>query len=144
MGDDVRRPLSEEGRARIHAARRDGGICAACGRELVEGETIWMERLTVRGEYGDMSYWHVPLGAECITPETVRNTCKVQPERCVGCGRGVYYRSSSGRRRRALCSRACGRKGVPPVGSAGRERQPAAPLEPFDVRASDDVPPWER
>ena len=144
MTDDARSPMTEEERARIHEARNRGGLCAGCGRGLVEGETIWMERLTVRGEYGDMSYWHVPLGAECIAPETVRDTCTTQPERCAGCGRGVYYRASQGRRRRALCSRACGRKSATPVSAGRRDRLAAAPTEAFDVRVSDDAPPWER
>jgi hypothetical protein len=137
--------MTEEERARIHVARNRGGLCAACGRELVEGETIWMERIAVRGEYGDVSYWHVPVGNECVAPETVQETCKMEPERCAGCGRGVYYRTSRGRRQRALCSRACGRKGTQAASTpARRDRHAAAPTEVYDVQASGDVPPWER
>ena len=107
MTDDARRPLTEEERARIHAARNRGGMCALCGRALVEGETIWMERLAVRDEYGGTTYWRVPVGAECIAPETLRATCSTEPERCAGCGRGVYYQAEHPRRRLVLCSKRC-------------------------------------
>ena len=144
MTDEARRPMTAEERARIHAARSRGGLCAACGRELVDGETVWIERLMVRGEYGDVSYWHVPVGAECIAAETVSATCKLEPERCVGCGRGVYYRASSGRRRRTLCSRACGRKVAPSASATRGHRTTGESPVIHDVRASDEPPPWER
>ncbi len=110
MSDDEPRLLTEEERARIHATRARGGRCALCGRELVEGETIWLERLAVRDERGGRATWQVPVGAERIAPETLRDTCRTEPERCLGCGRGVYYLRSDHRRRGASCSRACGRR----------------------------------
>ncbi len=110
MSDDEPRLLTEEERACIHAARARGGLCALCGRELVEGETIWMERLAVRDEHGGRAIWQVPVGAECIAPETLRDTCRTEPERCVGCGRPVYYTGAAYGRRVASCSRRCARR----------------------------------
>ena len=107
MSDDARRVLTEEERARIHAARRDGGICALCGRAFVDGETIWMARVAIYGEYGESTRWRVPVGAECASPELVRATCSAEPERCAGCGRGVYYPFAHPHRRLAFCSKRC-------------------------------------
>ncbi len=107
MTDDARR-LTEQERARIHAAKRDGGTCALCGRFFVEGETIWMERLAIHHEGGGMTYWRVPVGAECVSSETIRATCNTEPEHCAGCGRAIYYGATGpGRRRLALCARRC-------------------------------------
>ncbi len=105
MSDDGRRPLTEEERDRIHAARRDGGMCAACGRALVEGETIWFERVDVNAD--GSAYWRVPVGAECLATETLRATCRTEPERCVGCGRGVVHHSGHPLRRVVSCSKRC-------------------------------------
>ena len=107
MPDDERRPLTEEERARIHAARNRGGMCAACGRALVEGETIWFERVRITGLYGESRPWWVPVGAECIAPETLRATCDAEPERCLGCGRGIYGLAEDARRRVVSCSTRC-------------------------------------
>jgi len=142
MSDDARRALTEEERARIHAARRDGGICGLCRRAFVDGEAIWMERLAVHGQRGRMTHWRVPVGAECVAPETVRATCKAEPEHCAGCGRGVYYQAADRRRRSAYCSRRCAATRAAAVRSTGRT--PAARRSgAHDVRAT-DVPPWER
>ena len=105
MSDDVTRPLTEEERrARIITARRTGGVCAGCGRALGDGETVWMERLSV----GRTHRWG-PVGAGCASPEFLQATEGAEPARCEHCDRGVYYRdhSWSGRRRLALCSLVC-------------------------------------
>ena len=47
MSDDAHRPLTEEERARIQAARQRGEACGRCGRAFAEGESIWIERLAV-------------------------------------------------------------------------------------------------
>ncbi len=107
MTDDARHMLTEEERARIHAARRDGRTCALCGRFFVEGETIWMERLAIRHERGATTDWRAPVGVECVSPETIRATCNVEPVRCAGCGRSIRYGVTSSRRRLSLCSRRC-------------------------------------
>lgn len=105
MSDD-RRPLTEEERARIHVARYRGGMCAVCGRELVEGETVWVQPIDVNAD--GSAYWWVPVGAECIAPETLRATCRTEPERCAGCGRGVIHLSAHSLRRVVSCSKRCG------------------------------------
>jgi hypothetical protein len=107
MTDDARRALTEEERARIHAARRAGGLCGLCGRALAEGEPIWMERLEVGDDYGRVRHWRAPVGRECALPEVLSATEGVAPEPCVVCGRGVYYQTPNSRRRLAHCSRRC-------------------------------------
>ena len=142
MSSDARRPLTEEERARVHAARRSGGMCAACGRAFVAGEAIWIESLAVHGEHGGTTHWQVPVGAECVAPETVRATCTTQPEPCAGCGRGVYYQATRRRRGRVLCSRRCK---VANVTRQVRLDHPTADSPaPYDVQESGDAPPWER
>jgi len=108
MSDDERRPLTEEERARIQAAKARGEMCAGCGRALVEGETVWFEQFAIHGEHGELNYWWAPVGAECAAPETVRATCKTEPERCAGCGRGIFNQPAHPRRRAVSCSRRCG------------------------------------
>ena len=107
MTDDARRPMTEEGLARIQAARRDGRSCALCGRGLAEGETVWMERVVVALSGWRLRSYRAPVGAGCASPELVRATEGAAPERCAGCGRGVHYRSGAHSRRVALCSKRC-------------------------------------
>jgi hypothetical protein len=97
------RIATEEDRERLYAARRHGGMCAACGRALDAGETVYLERFTVVG-----TTVSGPVGRECASPDMLARTETVEPERCARCGRGVYYRPSGRRRGQALCSRLCG------------------------------------
>ena len=108
MSDDVLRLTTEAQRERFHLARRQGGQCVACGRVLSPGETVYIERfdmgpLTRRGVTAT-----APVGVECVSRGFLEEMEGQQPERCAGCGRGVYYRRPSTRRQQALCSRACG------------------------------------
>jgi len=114
--DDARRPGGvridvgdddERRRALLHAARRDGGLCAGCGRALADGEPVWWARLALRGAYGWISHRWGPAGRECAPPETLRATDGREPARCVGCGRGVYYESAPPPRRAPTCSKRC-------------------------------------
>ena len=109
MSDDARRALSEEDRARIRTARRDGGLCGLCGRALAEGEPVWMERVEVGTYHSGRGaiYWRAPVCAACASPAFRAKTEGTGPERCAGCGRGLYYAGSGGRRRLALCSTRC-------------------------------------
>ncbi len=107
MTDDARRVLAEEGRARIHAARRYGGSCALCGRPLAQGETIWMERAAIYGEGAGVVHWRVPVGGECTSPELGRETERSEPERCAACGRGGHRQASTSRGWPELCSTRC-------------------------------------
>ena len=113
MSDDVRRITTEEQLEQFHLARRRGGQCIACGRALANGEAVYIERfdierfdiglLTGRGASAT-----APVGAECASRGFLEEMAGQEPERCAGCGRGVYYRQPSTRRQQALCSRACG------------------------------------
>jgi len=102
---DGGRPLTEDERARIQVAKARGEACAGCGRDLVEGETVWFERFDVTGR--GAVHWRAPVGAECVAPETLRDTCRMEPERCAGCGRGVIHPSAHPTRRGVSCSKRC-------------------------------------
>ena len=98
----------------MHATRRHGGRCAWCGRGLDDGELVYVDafkigerRLRRDGPAIHRTAAHAPVGAECASPELLDETAGQAPETCAGCGRGVYYRSSRGDRRRAVCSRRC-------------------------------------
>ena len=107
MSDDARRALTEEERARLFAARARGGLCAGCGRALADDEPVWWVRLALRGMYGWISYHRGPVGRECAPPEALRATDGRAPARCVGCGRGVYYRVEHALRHVPACSKRC-------------------------------------
>jgi hypothetical protein len=115
MSGDPRRLTTDEQRERLHSARRAGGLCAACGRTLGDGESVYVEQFMLDrrwtpesyvGSHG--SYALAPVGAECASPELLHRTEGVEPERCAGCWRGVYYSSANPARRQAICSRRCG------------------------------------
>jgi hypothetical protein len=103
VSHDLRRLTTEEQRERFHMARRQGGQCVACGRALGADETVYIERFEGLGSWAT-----APVGVECASPGFIDEREGQAPERCAGCGRGVYYRASNVRRRQALCSRACG------------------------------------
>jgi hypothetical protein len=102
VSDDRLRIETEEQRDRLHAARREARICAACGRRLRVGETVYLEGFAVV-----RSVLMGPVGRECASPELLALTKGMEPERCVTCGRGVYYRVEHQARRQATCSRLC-------------------------------------
>jgi hypothetical protein len=108
VSDDVRRVTTEAQRERFHLARRRGGQCVACGRALSADETVYIERFEVGPVAGRGTTALAAVGVECASPGFVDEMQGREPERCAGCGRGVYYRRPSTRRRQALCSRACG------------------------------------
>ena len=108
MTDDARGVLTEEERARIHAARKWGGMCARCGRTPAPDEPVWLERTVVgRSSLGKTLSWWAPVGRECATPETVRATEGDVSEACGGCGRGVYQVPGHALRRATACSKRC-------------------------------------
>jgi hypothetical protein len=114
MSEGRLRVTTEEDRERLHAARRTGRLCAACGRTLGDGETAYLERFLVgaRALSGSQvvtyaSDVYAPVGAECASSAFLEQTAGTEPERCAGCGRGVYYRSIRPTRRQALCSKRC-------------------------------------
>lgn len=102
MSESRLRIETEEERERLHAARYQAGICAACGRWLGADATVYMERFAVV-----RSYLSAPVGEECASPELLAWTAGAAPERCVGCGRGIHYRMNLSTRHQALCSKRC-------------------------------------
>ena len=103
----------------MHTARNRGGICAWCGRDVDDGETVYVERFTIGAKrpswHGGVNYRataHAPVGAECASPELLEQTAGRSPEPCAGCGRGVFYRQSRPLRQQALCSRRCAGRAV--------------------------------
>jgi len=106
MSDDAAEQLvSEMKRRAFQAAKTRGDVCAACGRALADGETVWLEHRPVPDE--PRLSLRVPLGIECVSPDFLARTEGREPERCAGCGRGVYYGRPHSNRRQALCSKRC-------------------------------------
>jgi len=99
----------------LHRARRQGGLCSWCGRDLAETETIYIERFLVgtrqpRGG-SDAQPWstaYAPVGAECASLDLLERTAGQMPDPCGYCGRRVFYRQILSRRQQILCSRRCG------------------------------------
>ena len=112
----------------LHAARSRGGLCAACGRELGDGEVVYVERFAVgvkrptwAGGAGHQAFAFAPVGVECASPELLARTEGHDPDPCAWCGRLVFYRVAPPTRGRATCSRRC----VSRLGHA-RRRETAA------------------
>ena len=114
VSEERRRIVTQEQSERLHAARKTGGMCAACGRTLGVGETVYQEqfligakRLHGRDVLVYASIAAGPVGSECASAEFLEQTVETEPERCAWCGRGVYYRQQRSARRQAICSRQC-------------------------------------
>ena len=110
MTYDARRVLSEEEKALARVAKAYGLVCGSCGKPLAKGETVWIQPLGVGPTYSGRGaiYWRAPVCGACASPALRAETEGAAPERCAGCGRGVYYGSGARRSRLALCSRTCG------------------------------------
>ena len=97
---EERRLLSDEAWARIVEAKRDGGICAACGRVLSDDEPVWRLRVASRlgwSSHFSQTYRWVFVGRECATPETVEASDGGTPVPCGRCGRGLHVAVGPGR-----------------------------------------------
>jgi hypothetical protein len=112
--DRPRSVVTEEGRERLYAAKRTGEACAACGRPFDADRAVYHERFMLGprmlGSGGVLAYASVvraPVGEECASAELLAETAGIEPERCGGCGRGVYYDSHRRGRQRAFCSSRC-------------------------------------
>jgi hypothetical protein len=102
VSDKARYLETEEQRERFHEARRSGGLCAACGRPLGPDEPVYIEVFTGYGRTVKG-----PVGTECASDKFLDDTHGCDPERCVGCGRSMYYRVAHARRQQAVCSVRC-------------------------------------
>ena len=114
MTDAVRRLTTDAGRERFAAAVRSGGLCAACGRTLANGEPVYIGRVVLeRKPLATPEAWRsrrpayrdAPLGRECASPGFVARTA--EPEPCEYCGRPVYYERERAGRQRTACSTLC-------------------------------------
>ena len=109
MSDERRVPNHEEPDAVIMKAQKEGGICAACGRELSADEPVWRRRMASRLGWGShfrpASRWAF-VGRECAAPEVVRESEGGEPAACGGCGRGMHYPVARNRRA-TVCSARC-------------------------------------
>jgi hypothetical protein len=128
MSDHLRR-LTAEQRDRVYAARKSGGLCAACDRTLSGDEPVYIERFWVSTKLfrdpsaaGSRVFAEGPVGVECVSPEFLEETKTAEPERCDGCGRGVYYRTRRPRRRWVACSQVCRSRSNTAGERAWRER----------------------
>ena len=117
MSDGPLRLTSDEQRAWFYAARDRGGVCAACGRALAEGEPVYIEQVLVDRKplAAPGAGWRLgtvlrdaPLGPECASSAFLARTRGLEPERCGGCERPVHYAVAREGRRRATCSHRCG------------------------------------
>jgi len=109
VSDERRRPTEEERDATIFAAKKEGGICAACGRVLSTDEPVWQRRLDVRrdwGSYFSETHRWAFVGRECAAPDALEESEGREPVACEGCGRGMHY-AVARRRRATVCSPRC-------------------------------------
>ena len=116
MSDSPPRIETDEQLARLHDARKRGGVCAWCGRTLAVGEPIYVEQVPVDVKpFTGKSLWKfrrtvgrdAPLGAECAAPELVRRMEGQEPEYCEACGRPIYRTMVRASRVRVACSKDC-------------------------------------
>jgi len=110
MHDDSRPMTHEERDAIIIEAKKEGGICAACGRVLSGDDPVWRERLASRrgwSAYFRPAYRRALVGRECATPEILEANEGQEPVACLGCGRGIHYAGAPASRRSTVCSARC-------------------------------------
>jgi len=109
QSDERRRVMTEDQAERLYRARRHGGLCAACGRNLATDETVYIERFEDdRGRR--VSYLVGPVGVECISDGLRRATKRQDPAWCAGCERPVYYHVGHTVGKQAMCSQQCRRR----------------------------------
>jgi len=106
---DATEPASDAAWERLLEVKRDGGMCAACGRALDVGEPVWRRRVVPRRDwtsyFSEVNGWAF-VGRECATPELLRKTERREPVTCAGCGRSMHIAAAPGPRQR-ICSFRC-------------------------------------
>jgi hypothetical protein len=113
VSDNPHRVVTQAALDRLHLARRRGGQCAACGKALHPLEPVFWEPVVVdigRSTLGLRRYTttlEAPVATECASPAFRNAVSGHPPERCAGCGRGVYYLIPNSRRQRPACSQRC-------------------------------------
>ena len=109
MHDDSRPMTHDERDAAICAAKKEGGMCAACGRALSADEPVWRRRMASRlgwGSHFRPTSRRALVGRECAAPETLEASEGREPAACAGCGRGMHYPVARSRRA-TVCSTRC-------------------------------------
>ena len=126
--DERRRVLTEEQAERLYRARRHGGLCAACGRDLAADETVYIERFEdARGRR--TSQLVGPVGVECSSDALRRAAPRRDPEWCAACGRPMYDRVGHTARTRAVCSQQCRRR-APKLQAGGGDVPTSSRVDP--------------
>ena len=110
----MRRVTTAEEREWLYAAKRLGDRCAGCGRPLGVDEPIYMEYFMATRRVPA----EAPVGIECASAAFLEELSGRAAQRCVGCGRGMYYRSARSTRHQAICSKRCTWR----IGSAAARR----------------------
>jgi hypothetical protein len=106
---------------RLRRAQVSGRLCAACGRDISDRETVYIELFKDERTFIRRAAVWAPVGIECASTELLEQTQDQEPVRCAWCGRGVYYRLLNPRRHRAVCSRVCGTKASAAKQLVGKE-----------------------
>jgi hypothetical protein len=110
---EMRRFTTDEQRQWLFSARRRGGLCAACGRALHDGESVYIEPVVVELKYASAasprstSTRDACLGQECASRAFVERASILPPARCEGCGRPVFHGVERARRTHTFCSSRC-------------------------------------
>jgi hypothetical protein len=107
-----RRLTTDDQRQWLARAKEYGGLCAACGRTLDDGETVYLEPVEV--ELKVSSSWSrrtanrdAPLGAECAARDFVERAARSVIDPCEECGRPVFYAIERTVRAHTFCSKRC-------------------------------------
>ena len=128
---------SDDEVAQVREAKQRGDLCAACGRDLLDGEAVYYQRIAVGTEYAypgapvrPWSYPHAPVGVEFAAPELLEHAETDAPEWCEHCGRRVVYATSPPGRQHVTCSQRCRghvRQALHPKPRRPRSPRPARP-----------------
>ena len=105
--DGPRRLATDEQRERLNAAKNQGGCCAACGKGLGAGESVYFERFVFWQVGPTRLTTQAPVGRRCAAPATLGldDGAGARALRRVR-ARGVYRKPRANRHRPA-CSRRC-------------------------------------
>jgi hypothetical protein len=109
---ELRQLTTDQQRQWLFYAKEHGGLCAACGRALDDGEAVYIEPVDVTP--GPGAIWSrrkrtrsAHLGQECASPEFLARASLLPVERCEGCERPVVYAVERAVCVHTFCSKRC-------------------------------------
>jgi hypothetical protein len=109
---ELRQLTTDQQRQWFFSAKEHGGLCAACGRALDDGEVVYIEPVDVMP--GPGAIWSrrktsraAHLGQECVSPEFLARASLLPIERCEGCARPVFHAVERAARMHTFCSKRC-------------------------------------